>query len=212
MIRKALKSAITLSVAAAAGQAFASGFAINEQSVSSMGTACAGRSSSAEDATTVFGNPAGMSRLKRQEITVGATMINIETDIDDASGTFPGSNEGDMVPFATVPYLDWHDAWAYAVGAAYKLNRQWTLRGGIALDQSPTNNTYRSPRIPTGDRTLASLGFGWQPTPDITVDAAYMFIKEEDTDIDLASATQGTYQATYKNTAHLLGAQLSYRF
>ena len=49
-----------------------------------------------------------------------------------------------------------HDTWAHAVGIAYKLNKQWVLRSGLSVDQSPTNNTNRSPRIPTGDRTVIS--------------------------------------------------------
>ncbi|MGE8398986.1 MAG: outer membrane protein transport protein, partial [Burkholderiales bacterium] len=67
-----LKSTISLAVALASTQLFASGFALNEQSISGMGTGFAGRSSSAEDASTVYGNPAGMSLLKRDQVTVGA--------------------------------------------------------------------------------------------------------------------------------------------
>jgi long-chain fatty acid transport protein len=53
-----LKTTISLAVALASTQIFASGFALNEQSISGMGTGFAGRSSSADDASTVFGNPA----------------------------------------------------------------------------------------------------------------------------------------------------------
>ena len=47
----------------AASQAHASGFALNEQGVSGLGNAYAGMAALAEDATTVWWNPAGMSRL-----------------------------------------------------------------------------------------------------------------------------------------------------
>lgn len=67
-----LKTSLGVAVALASSQLLASGFALNEQSISSMGTGFAGRSSSAEDASTVFGNPAGMSRLRREQFTVGA--------------------------------------------------------------------------------------------------------------------------------------------
>jgi len=102
---------------------------------------------------------------------------------------------------------DWHDTWSYAIGAAYKLNKQWTLRTGLAFDQSPTNNTHRSPRIPTGDRTAVSFGLAWNPTDDVTVDLAYSYLWEEDTKI-----RQDSYNATYENSAHGFGAALSYRF
>ena len=50
-----IATALTL----ASSQVLAGGFGLNEQSASSMGTAFAGRASSALDASTVFGNPAG---------------------------------------------------------------------------------------------------------------------------------------------------------
>ena len=53
-----LKTALAVAVGALSSQAMAAGFALNEQSISGMGTSFAGRSSSAEDASTVFGNPA----------------------------------------------------------------------------------------------------------------------------------------------------------
>lgn len=414
MSPKFVKTSLFLALATAASHGVASGFAINEQSVSSMGTAFAGRSSSADDASTVFGNPAGMALLKREQVSGGIALIHAKTDIDNASGSAIGSNDGDMVPFIGAPMgyyvkpLDdnwsfglglyvpfglvtdyernfqgryhgdrsdvrvitlqptlsyrvneqlsvgfgptinridgeltsaandpltgsdgkieikgndtalgynlgvlfeitpqtrfgltyhskvdyrlegdttvsgpgfiatsagkydatlelttpesvdfsvthelnadwtlyagstwtrwsrleeirannkgvgglltsrvssisepqnWHDTWAHAVGAAYKLNRQWTLRAGLAVDQSPTNNLNRSPRIPTGDRKALSLGTAWSLNEDMTIDLAYSYLMENDTDIE-----RSDYRSTYKNTAHGLGAQVTYRF
>jgi len=112
---------------------------------------------------------------------------------------------------------DWHDTWSYALGAAYKLNPQWTLRTGLAFDQSPANNTHRSPRIPTGDRTAVSVGLGWSPTEDITVDLAYSYLMEEEVSIDQSKTYAGgavgqSYSSKYENSAHGFGAALSYRF
>ena len=56
--------------------------------------------------------------------------------------------------------------WSHAVGASYKLNPQWTLRAGLAYDQTPTRNEHRSPRIPTDDRKILSLGAAWSPSDD----------------------------------------------
>lgn len=421
MPKRVVKTSLFLAIATAASHSVAGGFAINEQSISSMGTAFAGRSSSADDASTVFGNPAGMARIKREQVSGGLALIYAKTDIDNASGSFPGSNDGDMVPFIGAPmgyyvkplndnwsfglgmyvpfglvtdyernfqgryYGDrsevrvitlqptlsyrfneqlsvgfgptinridgeltsyapnratpgrndgqvkikgndtalgfnlgilfeindqsrigmtyhsmvdytlkgdtkiegsgfssfsgskfdttlvlktpesvdfsithelnpdwtlyagstwtrwsrleeiravnkgvpaqlspglgniveeqnWHDTWSHAVGAAYKLNPQWTLRAGFAVDQSPTNNTNRSPRIPTGDRKVFSLGTAWSPNDDVTIDVAYSYLMEEDTQINHTSASKGNYRSTYKNSAHGLGTQVTYRF
>jgi len=415
-----LKTALAVAVGALSTQAMAAGFALNEQSISGMGTSFAGRSSSADDATTLFGNPAGMSRLKREEVSFGLAAIHAKTEIKNTSATTAlgtpvgGSNDGDMVPFTAVPmgyyvkpiddkwavgvglYVpfgmitdyesgyqgryhgdysevrvitvqptisyrfneklsvgfgptlnrvdgelqsapflgaadgrvkvkgddtavgfnagilyeftphtrmgltyrskveytlegdtklkegfsqtplggkydasldlttpesidisvthelndqwtmyagamltrwsrfeaiviendglpsgplnpivedqEWHDTWSYAIGTSYKLNREWTLRTGLAFDQSPTNNVDRSPRIPSGDRTAVSFGLGWNPTDDITVDLAYSYLWEEDTKVRRDSPTRGTYYADYENSAHGFGAALSYRF
>lgn len=106
MIKHAwFKTALAASIAVASSHAMANGLAVNEQSASGMGTSFAGRSSSAIDASTVFGNPAGMSRLQRAEISGGAAAIWPETDID-ASESNPGSgtNKGDIAPDAVVPF------------------------------------------------------------------------------------------------------------
>ena len=424
MSKRLLKTGLALAVVATSSHGLASGFAINEQSVSAMGTSFAGRSSSADDASTVFGNPAGMARLKRDEVYVGAAAIHAKSDIDNASanaGPLPlaGSNDGDMVPTTGVPmgyyvkplddkvafglgvyvpfglmtdyergfqgryhadksyvrvitvqptlsyrfnerlsvgfgptfnhiegelsssllnplspgsndgkvkvegddtavgfnagvlyefsprtragityhsrveyelegdtrvsasgvlaglsgkydakldlttpesvdlsithelddawtlYLgstwtrwsrfqeirvqndaatlpanlativeeqNWHDTWAHAIGLSYRLNPQWTLRSGIAVDQTPTNNGDRSPRIPSGDRTIFSVGAGWSPNRDMTIDLAYSYLHEESVAVNHPSATRGDYRARYDNSAHGLAASLSYRF
>lgn len=58
MKKTMLKHPLGLAVVLASSNVLAGGFALNEQSVSGMGSGFAGRSSSAEDASTVFGNPA----------------------------------------------------------------------------------------------------------------------------------------------------------
>jgi long-chain fatty acid transport protein len=430
-----IKTSLSLAVTLASTQLFASGFALNEQSISGMGTGFAGRSSSVDDASIVYGNPAGMSRLKRQQATVGVAAIDAKTDISDARGRAAGTNDGDMVPFTAVPmgfyvnpidehwafgfgvyapfglvtdYEDsfqgrnfgsksqvkivtfqptvsyafndkvsigfgptinrisgvlesalnvsgltlpitgrpsgdgrvqvkgddvgygfnvglmvqatdttnlgltyhskvtykleghtevtpgagvpggilragrydaklsldtpesvdfsltqkltddwkvsagstwtrwsrlkaitvqnsgitaagggaaasqlvgtinedqnWHDTWAYAIGTSYQLNKQWVLRTGLTWDQSPTNNTDRSPRIPTGDRTIFSIGAGWSPTDDITVDVAYSYLDEEKVSVNRTNALGNAYSAKYDNSANGFGLGLTYRF
>lgn len=418
-----LKTTLSFAVALASTQIFASGFALNEQSISGMGTGFAGRSSSADDASTIFGNPAGMSRLKREQVTGGAALLDARTDISDASSSpNNGSNDGDMVPLVAVPMgyyvkpidehwafgigmyapfglvtdyengfagryfgsksevkvitlqptvsyafndkvsigfgptinriegtlesdlsitqaapdgkvkikgddtalgynigvlvqatdstrvgltyhskvkyklegdtkvdynvlaavgqspnqkydasLDlttpesvdfsvthelndkwtlyagstwtrwsrlkeitvenkgvptilngqfgtiteeqnWHDTWAHAIGASYQLNKQWVLRTGLSIDQAPTNNVDRSPRIPTGDRKIFSLGAGWSPTDDLTIDVAYSYLHEESVKINNSNNRGQTYNAKYENRANGFGVGATYRF
>ncbi|KAA8559124.1 47 kDa outer membrane protein [Pseudomonas extremaustralis] len=424
-----LKTTLSLAVAMASSHVFASGFALNEQDVAGMGTGFAGRSSSAENASTVFGNPAGMARLEGQQITGGVAAIDASTDIKNASGRSSGSNKGDMVPFTAVPFgfytnklneqwavgfgvyapfglvtdyesgfqgkafgsksvvtvitfqptvsyafndrvsigfgptinriagtlesdinlpiagtgsnnikikgddtavgfnagllvqatdttrvgltyhskvkykleghtevtkgtnvpavllnngrydaslkidtpeswdfsvtqdmsdawklyagatwtrwsrlkditvnnegvsaaagsgalapqivgtikedQNWHDTWAYALGTSYRVTNQVVLRTGLTFDQSPTNNTDRSPRIPTGDRTIFSLGLGYDVMPNMTVDLAYSYLKEEPVKVARANALGQSYNAKYENSANGFGLGVTYKF
>jgi long-chain fatty acid transport protein len=51
------------------------GVAIMEQSVKGLGTAFAGSTAAAEDASTIFFNPAGLSRLDRPQVTGGIHLV-----------------------------------------------------------------------------------------------------------------------------------------
>lgn len=116
-----VEKTVGLAITLASSQAFASGFALNEQSISGMGTGFAGRSSSAEDASTVYGKPAGMVRLEGKQITGGAAVIDASTNISQASGSSNGSNKGNMVPLTGVPFAFY----------TQKLNEQWAAGFGF---------------------------------------------------------------------------------
>ncbi len=97
------KFAGVVAILSASTSVLANGIALNEQSASSAGTAYAGRSSSALDASTIFGNPAGLTKLKRTEISGGAAVVSVSDDISDAQSSAPGTNKGDSVPLGLCP-------------------------------------------------------------------------------------------------------------
>lgn len=114
--------------------------------------------------------------------------------------------------------LKWHNTWSYAIGASYQLNPQWVLRTGLAIDPSPAENEHRSVRIPVGNRKVFSVGAGWSPNPDLTIDVAYSYLQESSAKVnqaskDLAGAEIAPgFSAEYNNSAHGLGLQATYRF
>ena len=162
-----LKSSLGLAVAFASTQLFASGFALNEQSISGMGTGFAGRSSSADDASTVFGNPAGMSRLKREQVTVGGAAIIAKSDIK-GSGTFGGSNDGDMVPVVGVPMgyyvkpIDDHWAFGFGVYVPFGLITDYEhgFAGRYFGSKSEVQVVTLQPTISYAFNDKVSIGFG----------------------------------------------------
>lgn len=112
---------------------------------------------------------------------------------------------------------DYSNAWAYGVGGEYQLNPQLALRAGVTLDFTPTSDQFRSARIPSDDRRIFSIGAGWSPTDDLTLDLAYSYLTERRTQVDQSrtdanDTITSTYTADYKNEAHGFGAQLTYRF
>ncbi|RQW69527.1 transporter [Halomonas sp. YLB-10] len=107
---------------------------------------------------------------------------------------------------------NYEDSWQYSIGTAYQLNPQWVLRTGLAYDETPIKDEYRSVRVPSDDRIIFSLGAGWTPTPDLTVDVAYSYIHESDAELSQEEENRGTYEADFENTAQAFGAQLTYRF
>lgn len=109
----------------ASSYSFGNGFTLNEQSVSGLGTAYAGRSSSALDASTVYGNPAGMSHIKKEMISGGFVLVVPDVSIDNYSangalGPVSGSVNNDITDPTPVPFgyyvkpLD--DKWSFGFG------------------------------------------------------------------------------------------------
>jgi len=79
---------------------FASGFGLIDHSVSGMGTAFAIGSAGINDASTIFFNPAGMSRLEGSNLSGGLHIINANTEFKKGSGSYPA---GLLAP-VSVPY------------------------------------------------------------------------------------------------------------
>jgi len=100
-----IKFTSAMALLSASTLASANGIALNEQSASSAGTAYAGRSSSALDASTIFGNPAGLTKLQRSEISGGAAVVSVSDDISDVQSGVAGTSKGNSVPLGVVPFV-----------------------------------------------------------------------------------------------------------
>ena len=79
---------------------------------------------------------------------------------------------GDGSPDA-VRAVKYRDAWAAAVGAEYRLSRQWTARGGLRFDQTPTVDAFRDTTVPDANRVWLGLGATWRGGPESAWDFAF---------------------------------------
>ena len=77
-----------------ADNAQAAGFYIQEQSVKGLGTSFAGSTTSIDDASTIYFNPAGMTKLDGAQVNAGVHLLIPHADVDDTGSTFGGGAVG----------------------------------------------------------------------------------------------------------------------
>lgn len=82
-------------------RAFAGGFQLFEENVTNMGNAYAGVGAQADDASTEFYNPAGMTRLDRPQFVVSGSFIDVDADVNIKSAITTNTTRINGVPFAT---------------------------------------------------------------------------------------------------------------
>lgn len=252
----------------AAGQASAAGFFIQEQSVQGVGRAFAGDVALGEDASTIFTNPAGMTRLKGRQAQLGGHYLILRATLTDtgssattlgtggasvplgvhyrsaishnpkgtasltgltgplavanfntdgsaaldlpaiASAGFASDATDRLTLLGQVNWYEWsrfheirvkfsnglpdsvkqqnyEDSYGVSLGAQYRLNEAWTLRGGAQWDETPTVNGFRTTRTPDGDRLWLSTGASWAISDAVSLDMAYAHIFVDDAPIDL---------------------------
>ncbi len=122
----AVGSAVLSLAAGHAGLAYGSAFALQEQSGSGLGNAFAGGAAAADDASTIFTNPAGMSRLPGMQAAAAGSLICPSAKFHN-SGSLPatfqslGGDGGDAGACAGVP----------ALYLAVPVNSQWSAGIGV---------------------------------------------------------------------------------
>lgn len=95
-------------IACCASEAMAGGLWMYEDGGPTVGTASAGQAALAIDASTLRGNPAGMTRLDGNQLLVGAQPIILDSKFDrERESTFSGGNggqAGNVFPSAGIYY------------------------------------------------------------------------------------------------------------
>ena len=102
---------IAAAFAGGSGAASAAGFALIEQNATGIGNAFAGAAAVAEDASTIFFNPAGMTRLSGRQAVVALHAIDFSAKFSNSASSKPaaivtnplGGNGGDAGSVAAVP-------------------------------------------------------------------------------------------------------------
>ncbi len=108
----------------------------------------------------------------------------------------------------------WRDTWRVALGATYHYNEQWLARTGVAYDQTPVSDAYRTARIPDSDRTWLTVGGQYKVSAASKVDFSYahIFMKDASIASNQAATGAGNLVGTYSNSVDILNVQFAHDF
>ncbi len=113
---------------------------------------------------------------------------------------------------ATVEPFNWRNSWYVAVGGDYYLNDKVTLRGGLALDTTPTVTATRDPRVPDGTRQIVSVGVGYKANEHFVLNASFEHIFVNTARINAVSSTGDTITGSSDDYGNLLSFSAQYKF
>ena len=112
---------------------------------------------------------------------------------------------------------EWKDTWLFSVGADYRLNNQWTIRGGLAYETGAVDKEELRPAtIPDVDRVWFSLGGTYKYNKQIQIDfGATYLMGVGNMDLYSEADDNGQYHKVgeYDSmSSYIIGAQVQYRF
>ena len=150
------------------------------------------------DTLTIKNDTSGLTGLLGSLGSIGVTLPGSVTQMLGALGQYDIQNK-------------WQDTWLFSVGADYRINDAFTVRGGIAYETSPIDDqTTRMAVIPDTDRLWLSLGATYHFNKQLQFDMGATYLMGVG-DMDLYDNGQkiGEYQSL---DAYLVGFQAQYRF
>ena len=174
--RTTMKLIPALLLVAFSGSASASGFQLLEQNLSGLGNAYAGSAAVAENASTIYFNPAGMTQLQDREVSGGLAAIGPSFKFKDEGsqvGALAGAgNGGDAGGWAAVPngYVSWaltKDVYVgLGIGAPFGLKTEyddlWVGAAQATMFEVKTFNINPSVAYRLNDKVSVGFGVNWQ--------------------------------------------------
>lgn len=122
----------------------------------------------------------------------------------------PGES-GPLLPEQGLPFA-FRNTFRGALGTQYFIDDEWTVRGGLAFDQSPVTNVNRTARLPDSNRVLLSVGVGYELMEQMSIDVGYTHIfLPYGANLD-QTVTASTLKGSYASSVDLFGLQLTFTF
>lgn len=108
------------------------------------------------------------------------------------------------------------DAWRVSLGTNYHYSERWTFKAGVAWDQTPVQDQYRTVRLPDNDRKWVALGAKYKVTQNAAVDIGYAHLFISNTPINNTQVGSGglasTVVGSYEGSIDILSIQYSQAF
>lgn len=168
---KVLAITLASSLSFISSASYSAAFGIAENSALGLGNAFAGGAASAEDASTIWYNPAGMTRIKGNQVVVGGHLIAPSFDFDDegstrANGTpvgGDGSNDGGR--FAIVPNFYYVHSLGNEVKVGVGINAPFGLATKYDNDWSGKYQAVESEIVTVN----VNPSIAWKVSPDLSL-------------------------------------------
>lgn len=161
-----------LVLALGAGSAVAGGFQSMEQNASGLGVAYAGSAAIADNASTIFYNPAGMTNLQGINVSLGVAGEYQRYDFNNDRSTVAGSNGGNAGGWQGLPnaYLSWAVSpdWSVGLGISSPFNLHteyeddWRGRYQAVESRLRTVNVNPSVAYKVSDKVSLGAGINYQ--------------------------------------------------
>jgi long-chain fatty acid transport protein len=109
--------------------------------------------------------------------------------------------------------FQWRNTWRFSVGANFKASDTLKFRMGVAYDETPTSDAFRSPRLPDENRKWAAVGVQYKPWRNGTFDVGYAheFIRDAKV-TNFNAAPAGTLVGSFDAKADIISLQYSHAF
>lgn len=167
MIKTSLRTLPALMLVAFSGVASASAFQLWEQNASGLGVAYAGSAAVADNASTIYYNPAGMSQLTGAQVSFGVNAVRPVIRYDG-----PGLQGGDAGSWGAVPngYLSWQLTPSLTAGvgvsAPFALSTEydanWVGAARAIKSEVRTLNVNPSVAYKLNDKVAFGFGLNYQ--------------------------------------------------
>ncbi len=103
---------------------------------------------------------------------------------------------------------NWKDQNVIMIGVGYRVNPEWTLRGGINYANNPIPDTYLNALFPAIEKTHVTIGAGYMISKASSVDASFTYAPE----VKQTSGPNAPEGATVTHSQTNMQIMYSYRF